>query len=189
MPTGSTVFPSANDTNDLTSLKVPTGALQPGVTYYWTVSYTDSRGATSIPSAVTSFTTATVPMNQGGTSPLTMTVTDSSGHEITTLSDLAPAVANGTASGQLLTDLGASAVINSGALFDPSSQSPTVAIVKESGGSSNRRARHSDTCRDEYNHCDNDGPDRSVIQHPAARGLGFPQRPGIVRNHGGYRAQ
>lgn len=104
------------------------------MTYYWTVSYTDSRGATSNPSAATSFTTATVPMNQGGTSPLTMTVTGSAGHEITTLSDLAPDIASGTASGQLLTDLGASAVINSGALFDPSSQSPTVAIVEESGG-------------------------------------------------------
>ncbi len=134
---GSIVFPSPNDTNDLTSSKVPTGTLEPGVTYYWRVGYTDSRGATSTPSAATSFTAPAVPVNQGGTSPLTMTVTDSSGHEIIALSGLAAAVANGTASQQLLTDLGASAVINSGTLFDPRSQSPTVVIVKESGGASN----------------------------------------------------
>ena len=66
-----------------------------------------------------------------------MTVTDSAGDEVTSLSDLASAVANGTASQQLLTDLGSSAVINSGTGFNPGSSSPTVAIAKESGGASN----------------------------------------------------
>jgi hypothetical protein len=52
------------------------------------------------------------------------------------LSGLSSAVANGTASARLLADLGSSAVVNSGANFDPNSQSPTLAIVKENGGSS-----------------------------------------------------
>jgi hypothetical protein len=133
--TGFTVFISANDVNNLGAITVPSGILRQGVTYYWKVSYTDSRGASSMPSATTSFLTASMPMNQSGTTPLATTVTDSSGSEITSLSGLAPAIANGTASQQLLTDLGNSAVINSGNEFNPNSQSPTVAIVKENGGS------------------------------------------------------
>ncbi len=135
--TSTVVFASLNNTTNLTSLTIPTGTLKPGVTYYWSVGYTDSRGGVSLPSAITSFTTASVPMNAGGTTPLAMTVTDSAGDEVTSLSHLASAVANGTASQQLLTDLGSSAVINSGTGFNPGSSSPTVAIAKESGGASN----------------------------------------------------
>ena len=125
-----------SDPIDLTSFTVPDGVLQPGVTYYWSVGYTDNRGGISLPSAVTSFTTASVPMNAGGTSPLSMTVTDSSGNEVTNLSDLQAAISAGLASPRLTADLGNSAAINSGTNFNPAGQSPTIAIVRENGGAS-----------------------------------------------------
>ncbi len=134
--TNTVVLASINDPANLASFTVPPGALQPGVTYYWSVGYTDSRGATSVPSALMSFTTMNEPMNGSSTTPLAMTVRNSAGNEVTVLSDLAGAVANGTASARLIADLGGSAVINSGTAFDPNSQSPTVAIVRENRGSS-----------------------------------------------------
>ncbi len=131
---GSTVFTSGNDANDLISLTVPTGVLQSAVTYYWRVTYTDSRGAPSDPSAATSFTTTSVAMNASRTTPLAMAVTDSAGSEVTSLSALSSAVAAGTASARLLADLGSSATVNSG---DSANLSlPSVAIVKEGGGAS-----------------------------------------------------
>ncbi len=131
----SIVFESASDANDLTSLTIPSGKLQPGVTYYWNVYYTDNRGAPSTPSTATSFTTASVAMNQNRTTPTTMMVANSAGSEIVSLAGLAPAVAAGTASAQLLADLGSAAAVNSGDTVDLTQ--PSVAIVKTNGGASN----------------------------------------------------
>lgn len=133
----SVVYVSRDDAAHLTSFPVPSGAaLTQGATYYWRVTYTDGRGAASLPSAATSFKVPAVAMNKSGTTPLTMTVTDGAGNEVTSLSQLGAASAGGAVSPRLFADLGANVTINSGLDFVPGSGLPTVAIVKENGGSS-----------------------------------------------------
>jgi hypothetical protein len=59
---GVTVYASAFDTTNKTSFTVPSGVLQTGTRYFWQVIYQDSRGGESLPSSLTSFTTAGSPL-------------------------------------------------------------------------------------------------------------------------------
>jgi hypothetical protein len=123
------VFQSINDTSNLTSITIPPGALQQNTTYYWRVSYKDSRGSPSTASTGFSFTTLSVTMNNSNTTPDATTVKSGNGTEITTISsaNLPSSVAN--VSPQLLSDYSA---VNSGTTANTSTDS--VAIVKAKGG-------------------------------------------------------
>jgi hypothetical protein len=123
------VFQSTNDTSNLTSIAIPPGALQQNTTYYWRVSYKDSRGSPSTASTGFSFTTLSVTMNNSNTTPDATTVKSGNGTEITTISsaNLPSSVAN--VSSQLLADYSA---VNSGSTANTSTDS--VAIVKAKGG-------------------------------------------------------
>jgi len=123
------VFQSTNDTSNLTSITIPPGALQQNTTYYWRVSYKDSRGVASAASTARSFTTLTVAM-AGTTSvtPATTAVT-SGGNEVTTLSTATLPVATVTVSPALLADYSA---VNCGTTANTATDS--VAIVKAKGG-------------------------------------------------------
>lgn len=57
----SPVYDSLNDSASLTSVVIPSGTLGYSTTYYWHVSYQDSRGAWSENSAEWSFSTASAP--------------------------------------------------------------------------------------------------------------------------------
>jgi peptidoglycan/xylan/chitin deacetylase (PgdA/CDA1 family) len=54
------IHDSGEDTTNLTSYPVPSGALTPNTTYWWHVRYKDNRGAWSSYSNITSFTTISV---------------------------------------------------------------------------------------------------------------------------------
>ena len=124
------VFHSTDDASNLTSITVPPGALQQNTTYYWSVSYKDSRGLASSGSTARSFTTLTVQMAATtGVTPDTTTVKTAGGTEITTLSSstLPSSIAN--VSTQLLADYSA---VNCGA--STNTANPSVAIVRANGG-------------------------------------------------------
>ena len=126
------VFQSTNDTSNLTSITVPPGMLQQNTTYYWRVSYKDSRGVASTASTGTSFTTLTVTMaDSTGVTPTTTAVT-SGGNEVTTLSTATLPSSTANVSSALLTDYSA---VNCGTTANTATDS--VAIVKAKGGIDN----------------------------------------------------
>jgi C1A family cysteine protease len=63
---GDSVYSGSFDTVNKTSFTVPSGTLQVGTQYYWQVIYLDDRGGESLPSALTSFTTAPQPQPGAG---------------------------------------------------------------------------------------------------------------------------
>ncbi len=131
---GSVVFVSPDVPADLgDSLTVQPGILKPGTTYYWRVSYRDSRNAPSLSSAGTSFTTAAQALNESGTIPAGLAVTDGS-NEVTGLSGLTSSGVN--FSQRLIDDLGSTASVNSGSAADTGQKS--LVIVKEKGDSTSK---------------------------------------------------
>jgi hypothetical protein len=131
---GSVVFTSPDVPAELgDSLTVPPGILMPLTTYYWRVSYRDARNAPSLSSAPTSFTTAGQTMNESGTIPAGLAVTDGS-NEVTALSGLGASGVN--YSQRLIDDLGSTATVNSGSNADTGKAS--LVIVKENGDSASK---------------------------------------------------
>lgn len=132
---GSVVFTSPDVPASFSSpLTVPPGILKPAATYYWRVSYRDGRNAPSLSSAATSFTTAAQAMNESGTIPAGLAVTDGSS-EVTSLSGLASSGVN--FSERLIDDLGSTAGVNSGTGADTSRKS--LVIVKEKGDAASKQ--------------------------------------------------
>jgi hypothetical protein len=125
-----TVYKSAFDTANLTTIRIPAGTLRQNTTYFWRASTIDTSGDLSNPSPAASFTTAIATMDASFNAvPDSMTV-KSAGVEVTNLSTVTPAV--GTISQLLLADASANLALNAGPASDLTK--PGLMVAKEKGG-------------------------------------------------------